>query len=145
MPFTPVTGPRLMLHPEAPPDSLRALAAALRRACEEARVSSCHVTFNEGHEGAALAEQGFLPRLGMQYQCASLPANHAFGRLHSFIRSLPVRVPAAAFHGTSSARATPAKRRVCTAAAVSLCLHRYVAPARRGAQLRRASLLDNCV
>ena len=73
VPFTPVTGPRLMLHPEAPPGALQELAAALRQACEEARVSSCHVTFNEGAEGDALAREGFLARLGMQVQRAGRP------------------------------------------------------------------------
>ena len=67
VPFSPVPGPRLLLRPDAPPGSMRALAAGLRGLCDDTGVSGCHVTFCEAVEGEALRQEGFLPRVGMQY------------------------------------------------------------------------------
>src|SRR5690349_18287148 len=45
VPFTPVTGPRLLLHPEAPAEAARALIAAMEQLALNFQVSSIHVTF----------------------------------------------------------------------------------------------------
>jgi predicted N-acyltransferase len=65
-PFSPVPGPRLLLHPEGgvPPE---VLAGALVQACTELRLSSVHVSFCTEPEWQALGEAGWLQRMGMQF------------------------------------------------------------------------------
>ena len=68
VPFSPVPGPRLLIHPAARdrvPPAL--LGQALISACRQLDCSSVHVTFCDAAEQAALSEAGFLPRLGMQF------------------------------------------------------------------------------
>ncbi|MEZ7136705.1 GNAT family N-acetyltransferase [Komagataeibacter sp. SM21] len=69
VPFSPVPGPRLLAHPDAPDaDALRQLAArALRQACAELGLSSVHVTFCTQHEYDLMGQTGWLQRLGVQY------------------------------------------------------------------------------
>src|SRR5947209_15750193 len=64
VPFTPVPGPRLMLHPAAPPTSRYLLLAGMVEFVKRRRISSLHVNFPESVEADALAEAGFLQRLG---------------------------------------------------------------------------------
>ena len=65
-PFSPVTGPRLLLHPGL--DSGHALLAdALRQACHELKLSSVHVTFCTEPEYEQLGQAGWLQRMGVQY------------------------------------------------------------------------------
>ena len=66
VPFSPVPGPRLLRRPGAGiPES--ALAAGLAQACGELDLSSVHVTFCTGAEADALAEAGWLKRIGVQF------------------------------------------------------------------------------
>ena len=65
-PFSPVTGPRLLIRPGAE-IGRDAIAGALAQACKETRLSSVHVTFCEPEEYADLGEAGWLQRLGLQY------------------------------------------------------------------------------
>ena len=71
VPFTPATGPRLLVSgdaDEARAAALRAtMAAALAEIAERAGVSSLHVNFPGAADAAALGAAGFLPRLGVQY------------------------------------------------------------------------------
>lgn len=67
VPFTPAPGPRLLLHPEAPPETASVLADALRQLCGDLQLSSAHVTFCTEQDSALLAQRGWLPRLGVQY------------------------------------------------------------------------------
>ncbi len=65
-PFSPVTGPRLLIRPGtgiSPAD----LAGALTEACRELELSSVHITFCTRDEYAALGEAGWLQRLGVQF------------------------------------------------------------------------------
>ena len=64
VPFTPVTGRRLLLRPDAPAGTFRALATAAVRIAERLGVSSLHITFPTEQEIAALEPHGFLVRLG---------------------------------------------------------------------------------
>ena len=68
IPFTPVSGPRLLAIDAA---AQIALLAALRELVQEmahkSGVSSCHVLFPPENEAKALAEQGFLLRQGVQF------------------------------------------------------------------------------
>lgn len=68
VPFTPVTGPRLLTIPGPAAAPLRrALALALVRLAERSGMSSLHITFPAQAEWTALGEAGLLQRLGEQY------------------------------------------------------------------------------
>jgi predicted N-acyltransferase len=67
IPFTPVTGRRLLLRPDTPAGTFRALVTAAIRLAERVGVSSLHITFPTGQEAAAFEPHGFLIRLGHQY------------------------------------------------------------------------------
>ena len=67
VPFTPVPGPRLMLHPDAPRDSSDLLLTGMVEFVKRRRISSLHVNFPEAGEAEALTEAGFLKRLGQQF------------------------------------------------------------------------------
>lgn len=67
VPFTPVPGPRLLLHPAAPPQAQMHLIAAMVELANRRRISSVHVTFPERSEAEALTEAGFLQRIGQQF------------------------------------------------------------------------------
>jgi uncharacterized protein len=67
VPFTPATGPRLLLEKDAPEAARSALIGALRALCKSAGASSLHVTFATAQEANALAQEGFLLRAGEQF------------------------------------------------------------------------------
>jgi predicted N-acyltransferase len=68
VPFTPVTGARLLIADRPDRDAIRAgLVEALEAVAERSRVSSLHVTFCTGEEAEAFAAGGFLIRSGFQY------------------------------------------------------------------------------
>ncbi|WP_366555277.1 GNAT family N-acetyltransferase [Aquibaculum sediminis] len=68
VPFTPVTGPRLLVHPEADQSQVRGLLiAGLEEVARRHGVTSLHVTFPEEEEWHALGEAGFLQRIGRQF------------------------------------------------------------------------------
>lgn len=68
IPFTPVSGPRLLALDSA---AQGALLAALQELTQEmahkSGVSSCHILFPPEREAKTLAEQGFLLRQGVQF------------------------------------------------------------------------------
>ncbi len=69
-PFSPVTGPRLLVRPNtghAPTALTAALGGALQQACDQLSLSSVHVTFCHEAEYEALGKQGWLRRLGTQF------------------------------------------------------------------------------
>ena len=68
VPFTPVTGGRLLVRAEADRDHVVALLAeALERAVRDDGVSSAHVTFCAPEDAEALSARGWLRRTGWQY------------------------------------------------------------------------------
>src|SRR5690242_6923995 len=67
VPFTPVPGPRLLLHPCAPAEAREHLLAGMVEFTKRRRISALHVNFPESAEAEALAEAGFLQRLGQQF------------------------------------------------------------------------------
>jgi predicted N-acyltransferase len=67
IPFTPVPGPRLLVHPAAPAGTRQALIAGLVEVAKRMKVSSLHVTFPPEAEWRALGEAGFLQREGEQF------------------------------------------------------------------------------
>lgn len=67
-PFTPVTGARLLTHPDEDRDLLLGvLAGVLLEMCRAFEVSSVHVNFARDDEVEALGRAGFLLRYGIQY------------------------------------------------------------------------------
>ena len=68
VPFTPVTGPRLLVRPGEDKDRLcRVLASSMVDLARRSGASSVHVTFPHEAEYDSLGEAGYLQRLGSQY------------------------------------------------------------------------------
>ena len=68
VPFTPVTGQRLLTHPDADRQALLALLIrGLRETADRTEASSIHVLFCQDDEFTALQEAGFRTRLGLQF------------------------------------------------------------------------------
>jgi predicted N-acyltransferase len=68
VPFTPATGPRLLVKAGAPEAAiLDAFAVALARISEQGNLSGAHVLFPSEAQASALAERGLLERHGVQY------------------------------------------------------------------------------
>lgn len=65
VPFTPVTGPRLLAADDA---TRRALARGMKLVADRYGLSSAHVTFVDEHSAAALGAEGWLERLDQQFQ-----------------------------------------------------------------------------
>ena len=68
VPFSPVTGPRLLAEPGPLADRVRgALADALAEITTASELSSAHVTFLTEAEWTALGQRGFLQRTDQQF------------------------------------------------------------------------------
>jgi len=68
VPFSPVTGPRLLVHPGSNLKKTRKkLIAGLRALANQHKVSSLHITFCEKEERDLLEGEEFLKRLGQQF------------------------------------------------------------------------------
>ncbi len=67
VPFTPVTGPRLLLRPDAGPDAADTLIAAMIELARRHKVSSLHVTFPTPAQWERLGAAGFMLRTGRQF------------------------------------------------------------------------------
>jgi hypothetical protein len=68
VPFTPATGPRLLVRDRSNDDARAALAAGLIELNRRIGGSSIHATFLEERDGAVLEGAGFLPRADQQFQ-----------------------------------------------------------------------------
>jgi predicted N-acyltransferase len=86
VPFSPVPGPRLLCRPSAGVP-LQAVGTALSQACRELGLSSVHVTFCREDEQVALAANGWLPRIGMQFHWE----NAGYGSFDDFLGALSSR------------------------------------------------------
>jgi uncharacterized protein len=67
VPFTPVTGRRLLVAPNAPSGAREALIAGLRALRKAAGASSVHVTFPTRADSESLRSAGFVARTGEQF------------------------------------------------------------------------------
>ena len=67
VPFTPVTGRRMLLAADAPSGAREALIAGWRALRKAADASSIHVTFPDRGDAEALRRLGFLSRTGEQF------------------------------------------------------------------------------
>ncbi|MGV6874885.1 GNAT family N-acetyltransferase [Pseudochelatococcus sp. B33] len=88
VPFTPVTGPRLLVRagPRAG-EAASALIEGLRMVRAATRASSIHVNFATRQEAAQLEEAGFLPRIDCQYHWT----NEGFSTFEDFLATLASR------------------------------------------------------
>lgn len=67
IPFTPVTGNRLLLHPDAGPEAQSRLLQAMIDHAGQSNVSSLHITFSTPQEAEFCQNQGMMMREGHQY------------------------------------------------------------------------------
>jgi predicted N-acyltransferase len=75
VPFTPATGPRLLIRDGVDHERIRtALATGLVALCGMTKASSVHVTFAREAEWKFLAGQGFLQRNDQQFHWPSSPS-----------------------------------------------------------------------
>ncbi|XP_010533223.1 PREDICTED: uncharacterized protein LOC104809035 isoform X3 [Tarenaya hassleriana] len=68
VPFTPVTGPRILVRNNPFKDQVfDAIVSAMKDLTDKSQISSLHITFPSETEWARCAQKGFLQRIGMQY------------------------------------------------------------------------------
>ena len=88
VPFTPVTGPRLLVRSDADQEQIReALIAGMIGLCSQLNVSSVHVTFAAQSEWELLKQHGFLQRTDQQYHWA----NENYASFDDFLATLASR------------------------------------------------------
>jgi predicted N-acyltransferase len=88
IPFTPATGPRLLVHPDWSHLGLAdSLAEAMVRLVDQADLSSAHITFPTQGEAESLSERGWLVRMGEQYHWT----NEGYGSFDDFLAALSSR------------------------------------------------------
>ncbi|TCS61256.1 GNAT family N-acetyltransferase [Varunaivibrio sulfuroxidans] len=86
-PFTPVAGPRLLVHPDAPEGTKALLIDAMVDIARRMAVSSLHVTFPDKNDWAALGSKNFIPRIGRQYHWS----NPGYADFDAFLAALSSR------------------------------------------------------
>ncbi len=88
VPFTPVTGPRLLARPGPLADQVRvALADSLAEITTASELSSAHVTFLTEPEWRALGERGYLQRTDQQFHWF----NNGYTTFDDFLAALSSR------------------------------------------------------
>jgi hypothetical protein len=88
VPFTPVTGPRLLVRSSPLADQVRgALADALAEIATASELSSAHVTFLTEPEWNALGKRGFLQRTDQQFHWE----NGGYATFEDFLAALASR------------------------------------------------------
>src|SRR3954451_13075015 len=88
VPFTPATGPRLLIRNGVDQERIaEALAAGLMALCDATTASSVHVTFARESEWKYLAEHGFLQRTDQQFHWH----NEGYASFDDFLATLNSR------------------------------------------------------
>jgi predicted N-acyltransferase len=88
VPFTPATGPRLLVRPGPGAEEVRAaLAAGLVALCQRREASSVHVTFVPKDDWRLLADRGFLQRTDQQFHWH----NAGYDNFDAFLNALVSR------------------------------------------------------
>jgi predicted N-acyltransferase len=88
VPFTPVTGPRLLARPGLQADAVRgALGRALAEITEASELSSAHITFLPEADWRMLGERGYLQRTDQQFHWF----NNGYARFDDFLAALSSR------------------------------------------------------
>ncbi|MCB1789401.1 MAG: N-acetyltransferase [Gammaproteobacteria bacterium] len=83
-PYTPATGPKLLLHDEAPAHTATQLSVAALELARQSEVSSLHWLFTLAHENALLESAGLLRRTGCQFHWQ----NRGYPSFDAFLASL---------------------------------------------------------
>jgi predicted N-acyltransferase len=84
-PFTPATGPRLLVRPDVDPDAAREiLLGGAMALCKQAKASSLHVNFPLEDEWRWMGEQGLALRQGQQYHWL----NRGYATFEDFLAQL---------------------------------------------------------
>src|SRR3977135_3335800 len=88
VPFTPATGPRLLIRGGVDRERIgTALASGLMALCDATNASSVHVTFAPAAEAKFLGEHGFLQRNAQQFHWR----NDGYGTFDDFLATLNSR------------------------------------------------------
>jgi predicted N-acyltransferase len=87
VPFTPVTGPRLLVRPDAGSRTADALISGMVELARRLKVSSLHVTFPTKPEWQRFGEAGFLLRTGQQFHWE----NRGYKSFDDFLEALTSR------------------------------------------------------
>eukprot|EP00208_Stichococcus_sp_RCC1054_P007623 CAMPEP_0206140138 /NCGR_PEP_ID=MMETSP1473-20131121/8532_1 /ASSEMBLY_ACC=CAM_ASM_001109 /TAXON_ID=1461547 /ORGANISM="Stichococcus sp, Strain RCC1054" /LENGTH=451 /DNA_ID=CAMNT_0053534183 /DNA_START=303 /DNA_END=1658 /DNA_ORIENTATION=- len=88
VPFTPVTGARVLLRPSTVmPAVRRVLAQTLKAIADELGVSSLHMTFTQESEAEVLQKEGYLRRTGIQYHWE----NRGYKDFEEYLAALKMR------------------------------------------------------
>jgi predicted N-acyltransferase len=114
VPFTPVTGPRLLLRPDADEAVADALIAAMVELARRHKVSSVHVTFPRRDEWERFAAAGFLQRTGQQFHWE----NRGYASFDDFLEALNARKRKAIRRERRDALATGLRIETLTGAAI---------------------------
>lgn len=78
VPYSPVTGPRLLVGGSAQTDALReALIDAIRAEAERLRLSSAHLNFATAADAASFASNDWIPRFDWQFHWRNMPMGRA--------------------------------------------------------------------
>jgi predicted N-acyltransferase len=82
VPFTPATGPRVLVRAGADPERMAfAVAEGVHRLVQEHRISGAHVLFLPPEQAAHFDRAGFVQRWGVQYQWQ----NQGYGSFDDFL------------------------------------------------------------
>ena len=87
VPFTPVPGRRLLVHPDASPSLADTLVAGMIQLAKDHKVSSLHINFSTESEWLQMGEAGLLCRIGKQYHWE----NHGYTCFEDFLGELSSR------------------------------------------------------
>ena len=88
VPFTPVTGPRLLVRPDQPfEDTATTLLAGCVEVARRSKVSSLHITFPTKREWQLMGDAGLLRRTGEQFHWL----NQGYGDFDAFLADLTSR------------------------------------------------------
>jgi predicted N-acyltransferase len=87
VPFTPVTGRRLLIAADAPQGAREALIGGLRELRKQTKTSSIHLTFPTAEDAERLAGAGFLIRTGEQFHFSC----NGFANFDAFLGALASR------------------------------------------------------
>jgi predicted N-acyltransferase len=87
VPFTPVTGRRLLVAADAPEGAAEALTLGLRTLSKNAGASSLHINFPDAPDRDFLEKAGFLPRKGQQFHFT----NRGYQSFDDFLATLASR------------------------------------------------------
>jgi predicted N-acyltransferase len=87
VPFTPVTGRRLLIAADAPEGARGVLIGGLRELRKQTKTSSIHVTFPTAEDADRLASAGFLIRTGEQFHFSC----NGFSTFDDFLAALASR------------------------------------------------------